>query len=401
MSLYSKMTILEIVNQCDYDYKIKDYITDSVYELTNLSKSTKIYKMSRKTGTNSETIVVVRYLIPTIFKAGRTYDIPVLIYIPKSYPYQAPEVYIERTSKDVQINPNNKEIDANTCRVITKGLYAWSSYSNIPFIIAEVNNCFNAQFPIYSSGSSSSSTSTTRSPNNMNTANYTPNITSTNQGYTNNEMNINLTNQCNLGSTGNVNSFRYNSSDYNQQPNYSNQQVNYQGQGGQEAELQIRQIIAREICDKVFGNIVKEMKKLKSEEERIKIYAEHFKKNCNRYTVAIEQQGHYSRMDTGEIDKEIEEIKASLSENINKKITADNCNEYISEPKETDKQVLKLISIEATLEDVLSVFKKGFERKAIDFGEAVRNIRNISRELTKVKFYRENLIARLYKGNNY
>lgn len=176
----------------------------------------------------------------------------------------------------------------------------------------------------------------------------------------------------------------------------NNINMNVNVNSGHEAE--VKKILTQEIIDKIFSNIVKEMKRLKSEEDRIKIYAEHFKKSANKYLNVFQKQEHVSSMDTGQIDREIAEINASIAELQDKKITNENCLDYVSDPNEVDRVLMKLISIEATLEDLLSVYKKGFERKAIDFGETVRSIRYLSRELLKVKFYREQYIIKMYKG---
>ena len=42
-------------------------------------------------------VIVMRTLIPTIYFRNN-YDIPVLIYLPKKFPYDAPDVYIEKSS---------------------------------------------------------------------------------------------------------------------------------------------------------------------------------------------------------------------------------------------------------------------------------------------------------------
>ena len=94
------------------------------------------------------------------------------------------------------------------------------------------------------------------------------------------------------------------------------------------------------------------------------------------------------------IQQEIDKYKTVLSELKDKNINKENCYEYIS-LDEKFYPLAKILSSEATIEDTIIYLKRGFEKKAVNFDETIRSIRLYSRELLKLKFYRDKQINKL------
>lgn len=91
--------------------------------------------------------------------------------------------------------------------------------------------------------------------------------------------------------------------------------------------------------------------------------------------------------------QEIENLKKINEEKSSKYITKENCFDFISKESKFD-SVVNIICGEATIEDILIYIKKAFEKGALNFDETVKNIRSYSRELMKLKFLKDKLIAK-------
>ena len=76
------------------------------------------------------------------------------------------------------------------------------------------------------------------------------------------------------------------------------------------------------------------------------------------------------------------------------KITEKNCLDYI---KVESPEVIKSISNEINYEELIIIIRKGFERKAISFEQAIMSIRNTSRELFISKMITEKRLKRIGK----
>ena len=118
----NKYAILELVMQTCYPINMRDYIINIAHEITVLHPLTKVLKVNYK----NDWIILLKLSISTQFK-GKSYTIPVIIYLSKAMPYEAPEVYLER-QPDTAVNPKNTDIDLNTNRILTKSLINWNSY---------------------------------------------------------------------------------------------------------------------------------------------------------------------------------------------------------------------------------------------------------------------------------
>jgi hypothetical protein len=139
----NKYSVLETVKQCSYPSHMIDFFVNIILEVVTNSPSAKVFKVFYK----NENLTVLRYNVTTTFK-DRSFDIPILIYLSKNMPYEAPEVYLER-NPETGVNPKNSDIDQKSNRIMTSGLLNWNSRMGLTNILLEVMASFNKNFPIY------------------------------------------------------------------------------------------------------------------------------------------------------------------------------------------------------------------------------------------------------------
>jgi hypothetical protein len=331
---YNQLTIIDLVNQCSYNSNTRPYITNILIEMTK-NPSTKLFKIKRNIQNHEELIMMIRYNIPTLFK-NKTYDIPILIYIPSTFPYDGPEFYVEK-AVNVEVNPNNTDIDISTSRIIIKSLRNWSISSNILNIIGEINSSFNTTFPIYQI--------------------KTPEVRKSIES---------------LGKSG----------EFKQQI-----QVNPQ-------ENNAKQILIEAIRISVKTPIYEEIKKLNKQSEIIKNYKnvfisqnEQFKVRGNSKEVVI----NYFQNLFENINNDINTLNNEIDINRNNVITSANFADFIKISEDRDDKIIKAIVMEAAIDDFITIIKKAFEKQLINFSETVKIIRSLTRESFNIKFYKNNI----------
>jgi hypothetical protein len=132
-----------------------------------------------------------------------------------------------------------------------------------------------------------------------------------------------------------------------------------------------------------------EKNKLKQNEEHLLFYKKHFTEQINQVKSLAERKeeiiNKISGLSAG-VQDQINVYKSYINNNKTKEITYDNVDNLI---KISDQEALKVIGAEATLEDFLFYIKKAFEKKLFNFAETIKLTRIYSRELYKIKAYRD------------
>ena len=324
MSLYNKLYIQELVNQCSYPNNTKEFIINILFELTKQPNS-KLNKFMRNVLNLNQYIIVIRYSIPTILK-DKNFEIPILIYLPSVFPYEAPEIYIEKSNDNVEINSNNKDINLITNRIIVQGLQIWNTNSNIFEIINQIRTSFNNAFPIYQVRRDS--------------------YDSIKNETINNEESVKL--------------------------------------------YLIEQIKKNCICD-----IYEEIKNCQQESIKLNYYKNSLSLQINNINSVLDKKEEmikYFNKSLFSIEEHINTNKIHLEKISKNIIKNDNFEDFISLPNDIDKQIINLISQEAFIDEYLIVVKKSFQKEIISFSETVKIIRTLSRELFKIKFYKEKVL---------
>jgi hypothetical protein len=89
-----------------------------------------------------------------------------------------------------------------------------------------------------------------------------------------------------------------------------------------------------------------------------------------------------------DIHSENSKIKNYIIENMNTNISFDTFRNFIKIP-EKEEHLLKLLSMEVTLEDMISCVKKFYERNILKYEESSKFIRKISKEIFIINFLKE------------
>jgi len=333
-----------------------------------------------------------------------------LIYLVINFPVYPPEIFIEMPSNDLTVNSKCIEVDPNTLQVSVSSLKYWNTKTKIVQVLSEIVAAFSRNFPIYKRSSSS---------NNVNNINNGNNVNNMNQRKPSNE------NMYGLYSNPNV--FQnyqhpplYNNNNYNpgipinkSDPNKENiDNINKETKevskeilnGNKEGTNKIndevvRKMIIQELKDILAPKIREEIKVLKLQEEKIKKYKIEFSARNKILAESQAQNENLSSKFQGILSKVVDDISMISSELaelrlIDSKVEKEN--DISSKVQELlsrrDADIVKAFSAEFVLEDMLQLSKKMMEK--MNFNDIVKMMRNLSRELFKIRFYKDKLMSR-------
>ena len=144
-----KAKILDDIKVCSYPNNMKESIANVILEIVKMTKNAHLNKFGKQNGIVTDFILLVKCKLNVPYK-DRSYDIPISIILPKSYPFDPPEFYLDKLP-EFGLNPKNTDIDQNTFRILVNCLKNWDIYnnSNILRVLQEIINSFNHNFPIY------------------------------------------------------------------------------------------------------------------------------------------------------------------------------------------------------------------------------------------------------------
>ena len=98
--------------------------------------------------------------------------------------------------------------------------------------------------------------------------------------------------------------------------------------------------------------------------------------------------------DMSNINKAIKSLKDYNEQNKEVSVNNENCLTFL---EILDPSALKIIANETSMEELILIVRKGFERKKVSFEDAISFIRNSSRDLFTIKFLK-NKVIRKYNG---
>lgn len=443
--------ILDSIAQCSYPPMTRDYVANVVLEISSSDKNTKFYKITK----DGNKILVVHYKVKVPFK-NKDYDISILIYLPKDFPRVPPEVFLERYSQDIGVNPKNTDIDQNSFQIRVASLNTWNAYSSITNLLGEIQASFRRNFPIFkithksnqlinsndfshinknfdqinmNTSSMQSQPQNNINPNwNFNNQNQGGNYLSWNQNseqrhppYSNPINQFNdpkfqnpYTSYNNNIYQNNTNQFNVNPSYYSNYNTYNPQQINpintnpINPMGNQfpnnynnvNIEKEIRKKLIEEIKAKVEGPLKEEIRSLKKEEECLGIYKIEFETQISKYSnflVNKESIMERNRQLLIEINNEINRLHTYVADAKDKIIDDKNIDKFLNIQ---NVEIIKIIAMEATIEDVLSITKKLFDKGILNFDESFKLFRALSGEIIRIRFYRDKLLAQINKFKN-
>ena len=364
--------IFSAISLCNYPPNVTDYLIKTIIQIMSYPnvKSKPQYKVKT---INKDKIIAIRIQLDVPFNK-KNYDVPIVIFFPNLIPLEPPKIFIE-VSKGSAINPKVKDIEIKTRRINTPILRTWEQNTNFINILNEIRNSFSNIFPIYKIKKNNQ--------NNNNNSNNTINI---NNNAVFNIMNNNNSNDpfANIASIFN-NNININFSNNN---NFRNKIYG--------KENIIKNILIEEVFDKISSKLISEYKKLNQQNKTLNNYKNQFRnenEKMEKYFAKKKDIENKCNKDLYHLNTEIKKYSEYNKKKI-EKITEKNCLDYI---KVESPEVIKSISNEINYEELIIIIRKGFERKAISFEQAIMSIRNTSRELFISKMITEKRLKRIGK----
>jgi hypothetical protein len=363
--------IFSAISLCNYPPNVTDYLIKTIIQIMSYPnvKSKPQYKVKT---INKDKIIAIRIQLDVPFNK-KNYDVPIVIFFPNLIPLEPPKIFIE-VSKGSAINPKVKDIEIKTRKINTPILRTWEQNTNFINILNEIRNSFSNIFPIYK---------IKKNNQNNNNTNNTINI---NNNAVFNIMNNNNSNDpfANIASIFN-NNININFSNNN---NFRNKIYG--------KENIIKNILIEEVFDKISSKLISEYKKLNQQNKTLNNYKNQFRnenEKMEKYFAKKKDIENKCNKDLYHLNTEIKKYSEYNKKKI-EKITEKNCLDYI---KVESPEVIKSISNEINYEELIIIIRKGFERKAISFEQAIMSIRNTSRELFISKMITEKRLKRIGK----
>ena len=326
------------LNKSSYSSTNRDIILETMLDNFSDKKEDKVYFQSLS---NQKIFVIMKSLSCKL--VNKTYNIPMVIIIPASYPNSPAEFYIHKKPK-VGISKvyyeTQKIIDTKTFKINTDYICPFNpSRNNLGQIIEALKKKFGNDFPIYSDKNSNSNQAPPFGPNN-------PDIRKMNEVIIESEK---LTNK-------------------------------------QVVELirkQTRDIVLRKYND------TKGKYKLNENYKELKTINDIFKLKAGNSLNGNEHPMNESLNFLKNIKQKLSSIENGLNQEMqnynNNKTTLEKCDELI---KIKDDEDMKLLMMKKTIEDYLAYLKKGYERKVVSFNDMVYQTRALSREMFTIDYLR-------------
>ena len=387
--------IFSAISLCNYPPNVTDYLITSINQIMNYPyvKSKPQYKIKT---INQEKIIAIRIPLDIPFN-NKNYDVPIVVFFPNLIPLEPPKIFIE-VSKGSAINPKIKDIEIKTRKIITPILRTWEQNTSFINILNEIRNSFSNTFPIYKIKKSNQSnteynrskTSNTININNNAVFNIMNNNINNNNSITAdpfaNIANIFNDNFMNNNNINNINAFNNNKNNY-----YDNKNI----LDGKENIL--KKILVEEVFDKISSKLISEYKKLNQQNKTLNNYKNQFRnenEKMEKYFAKKKEIENKCVKDLYHLNMEIKKYNEYNKKKETNKITEENCLDFI---KVESPEVIKSIANEITNEELIIMIKKGFEKKVINFKDAILATREASRNLFVNKMVTEKKLKNMGK----
>ncbi len=175
--------------------------------------------------------------------------------------------------------------------------------------------------------------------------------------------------------------------------------INFDFLAYQEAE--IKRILIEEIRNNCEMKLKEDLKRLKSQEDKLSNYKQVFLlQNEKLKNFVSKKDEHLNSMNVlkHEIEQDIISKKILIEKFSEQFLNNINCFDFVI-VKNPNNKFIELLTMEATIEDMFIIIKRGFEKGNISFNETVKFIRNLSREAIKIKFIRDKIMKEYEKIN--
>ena len=159
-------------------------------------------------------------------------------------------------------------------------------------------------------------------------------------------------------------------------------------------EEELKNILINEISNKISGKLIEEKKRLNDENKKLKNYKDKLTQENGKLKNYLNDQNQIKAKcdeDMNNINNAVNRVKTYNEKSKDMMLNEENCINFV---ESSDPISIKIIANEASLEELILVVRKGFERKKISFDEAIMFMRNTSRDLYAIKFLKDKHLSK-------
>jgi hypothetical protein len=159
-------------------------------------------------------------------------------------------------------------------------------------------------------------------------------------------------------------------------------------------EEELKNILINEISNKISGKLIEEKKRLNDENKKLKNYKDKLTQENGKLKNYLNGQNQIKAKcdeDMNNINNAVNRVKTYNEKSKDMMLNEENCINFV---ESSDPISIKIIANEASLEELILVVRKGFERKKISFDEAIMFMRNTSRDLYAIKFLKDKHLSK-------
>ena len=359
------ITMEDALIKSSYPKYLQDFIKEFIINNYSNNKNKKVYL----TLVNNESLFVIEYKL-SVYLNGKSYEIFILVYLPKLYPNYDPNFYILKDKKfSVSDYYKNGKINEKTLKI---NLYSFIPFdpakNNIEEIINKINEEFNKEFPIYKSENNE-----ILSEECVLNKDYTKEIIIENKN----------------------NNFNFNYEDINK---FNDIQINDNNNNNKNKDFDDESLLlfmrtqVKDVLREKYYNFNEKFKikniynDLKEVDNTSKIELNNINKLYTEENYMKQELKKLQKIKEylNSVENKLIEEKNNILNSKNKSIF-DKCDELI---KIKDNKDFEYIIMQKTIEDYLVYLKKAYEKKIVSFEDMVNTTRQLSRELFYISYIR-------------
>ena len=203
-------------------------------------------------------------------------------------------------------------------------------------------------------------------------------------GNNNNNNNNNQPNSFGGGIYGNNNN---NNNNNNQ--NYGGGIYNQPPPPQKDPNEEFKEILINEVSSKISDKLIAEKKRLNTQNEKLKNYKTVFAQENEKLLNFVNGQNQIRTKcdeDMSNMSHALDRVQDQINQTKNNLLTEDNCINLIEVPETAP---LKIIANETSMEEMILIVRKAFEKKKISFDDAIMFMRNTTRDIFAMKFFKD------------
>jgi len=362
MNNQQKLNFFDSLTDLTYNKSNVDYVTNTIFDYHEQFPTNEIYKVHLTIGMNYSRLKIfaIKHLISVHFH-DKMYPVTILIYLMNDFPNIPPEIYLDRSIPNIGVNPkylNSNEINSVSFKISNSYLVSWKKQSSsLKSLIVEIENAFNSVFPVYKNK----------------------------EGDKN--LNASLLSCFNLQEKFLID---FGMSSENVQVQEFTKKVKNKTYSDEE----IRELYMKELFNHLKPMMTEKFDKIKNDEDIALNFKSSLQGGVESMTQILQNKTEFiSNINNTifQINLEISKLQESLKTESNE-IDFSNIQNLL---EISNNKIIKLVAIEANIEELLVIVKKAYERQVVELDETMKFIRSLTRESFKIKFYREKLMKEL------